>query len=42
MESVRKASADVANEATRASEEVAAASVEAKEDARKELNSTSL
>ena len=41
MDSV-KASADVAEEATRASEEVAAASAEAKEDARKELNSTSL
>ncbi|MGD0034996.1 YtxH domain-containing protein [Paenibacillus illinoisensis] len=42
MESVRKASADVADEATKATSEVASASEEAKEDARKELNSTSL
>ncbi|MCG7385784.1 YtxH domain-containing protein [Paenibacillus sp. ACRRY] len=42
MDSVRKASADVADEASKATSEVASASEEAKEDARKELNSTSL
>ncbi|PAF28878.1 YtxH domain-containing protein [Paenibacillus sp. 7516] len=42
MESVRKASADVADEASKATSEVASASEEAKEDTRKELNSTSL
>ncbi|MFS0873480.1 YtxH domain-containing protein [Paenibacillus xylanilyticus] len=42
MDSVRKASADVADEATKATSEVASASEDAKEDTRKELNSTSL
>ncbi|WP_154896718.1 YtxH domain-containing protein [Paenibacillus illinoisensis] len=42
MDSVRKASADVAEEASKATSEVASASEEAKEDTRKELNSTSL
>lgn len=42
MDSVRKASADVAEEATKASSQVAAAAEDAKEDTRKELNSTSM
>lgn len=42
MNSVRKASADVAEEATKASSQVAAAAEDAKEDTRKELNSTSM
>ncbi|CAH1221175.1 MULTISPECIES: YtxH domain-containing protein [Paenibacillus] len=42
MDSVRKASADVAEEATKATSQVAAAAEDAKEDTRKELNSTSM